>query len=197
MAPNRTTFAILGFLTLGPMSGYDIKKMVEGSIDNFWSESFGQIYPALRRLTEQGLIDKRKETSAGGRPRHVYSILEPGRAALQDWLRAPTDPAPVRVELLLKLFFGAHSDRETNRRQILRYRDQMSRDLERYGAITKLLRSREGTAGDLPYWLLTLRFGERDRQAHIEWCDEALELLDRLPTDERAEAQGGELRERA
>ena len=106
MTPNRTSLAILGFLTLGPMSGYDVKKMVEGSIDNFWSESFGQIYPALRRLHAQGMIEKQEHASAGGRPRHVYSIRPRGRETLSQWLHEPTPPARARVELLLKLFFG-------------------------------------------------------------------------------------------
>ena len=187
-APNRTTFAILGFLSLGPMSGYDIKKLVEGSIDNFWSESFGQIYPALRLLSERGLIEKHGEKSGHGRPRHVYSIRERGREVMAAWLREATEPAPVRNELLLKLFFGVNSDREANRRQILAYRDQMSRDLERYRGITRQLQSKHGSV-DLPYWLLTLRFGERDRQAHIDWCDEALALLDQLPEPRERERE--------
>jgi PadR family transcriptional regulator AphA len=32
------------------MSGYDIRKTVQESIRFFWSESYGQIYPALKRL---------------------------------------------------------------------------------------------------------------------------------------------------
>ncbi len=180
---NRTHFAILGFLTLGPMSGYDIKKLVEESTENFWSESFGQIYPALRRLTEEGLIEKDEAASEGGRPRHVYSIHDRGREALAAWLREPTEPPPVRIELLLKLFFGARCDRATNRQQILAYREQMVRDLERYRSITERLHRERADAADLPYWLLTLRFGERDRAAHIAWCDEALAVLEGLPDD--------------
>ena len=178
---NRTHFAILGFLTLGPMSGYDIKKLVEESTENFWSESFGQIYPALRRLTEAGLVEKDEGPSEGGRPRHVYSINDRGREALAAWLREPTEPSPVRMELLLKLFFGARCDRATNRQQILAYREQMVRDLERYRSITERLHRERAEAADLPYWLLTLRFGERDRAAHIAWCDETLAVLEGLP----------------
>lgn len=183
--PNRTVFAILGFLTHGPMSGYDIKKAVGESVSNFWSESFGQIYPALRRLTADGLIEKRDEASEGGRPRHVYSINDRGREALAAWLREPTDPPPVRMELLLKIFFGAHGDRAANRRQILAYREAMTRELDRYRSIAERLQRDFAGARDLPYWLLTLRFGERDRTAHVAWCDEALAVLETLPAGER------------
>ena len=178
---NRTHFAILGFLTLGPMSGYDIKRSVEDSTENFWSESFGQIYPALRRLAGDGLIDKDEAPSGGGRPRHVYSINDRGREALATWLREPTEPSPVRSELLLKLFFGAHCDRATSRQQVVAYREQMVSDLERYRSITERLHRERAEAADLPYWLLTLRFGELDRAAHIAWCDEAMAVLEGLP----------------
>lgn len=188
-APNRTTFAILGFLTNGPMSGYDIKKSVEASVSNFWSESFGQIYPALRRLTEDSLIERRDTASQGGRPRHVYSINDRGRAELAAWLREPTEPPAVRMELLLKLFFGTRSDRATNREQIRAYREAMTRDLEHYRKISEGLQRERADEPDLPYWLLTLRFGERDHAAHIAWCDEALAVLDTLPESE-GDAEG-------
>lgn len=183
-ATNRTHFAILGFLSLGPMSGYDIKKLVAESTENFWSESFGQIYPALRRLTEAGLIEQSAAPSEGGRRRHVYAINAAGSAALAVWLRQPAELPQVRIELMLKLFFGSRCDRATNRAQILAYREQMVNDLERYRSITERLHRERAAAADLPYWLLTLRFGERDRTAHIEWCDEALAVLEGLPESE-------------
>jgi len=193
--PNRTRFAILGFLTLGPMSGYDIKKLIEVSVANFWSESFGQLYPALRWLTQAGLIEKNEAPSKGGRPRHVYSINDRGREALASWQQEPTEPPPLRIELLLKLFFGAHADRTTNRAQILAYREQMVRDREHYRSISERLDHERAQAADLPYWHLTLRFGEHDRTAHIAWCDEALAALEELP-DHGSESKGKSKNER-
>jgi PadR family transcriptional regulator AphA len=186
--PNRTTYAILGWLTVRPMSGYDIKKEIEGSIANFWSESYGQIYPILKRLAAEGSIERIEEPANGKRPRHVYTITNAGRDKLRAWLSAPAEPPPVRIELLLKLFFGAHADHETNRRQIEDYRERMVRDLDRYHAIAETLRKTRGDHAEYPYWLMTLRFGVRDREAHIAWCDEALELLDQIPTDKRADS---------
>ena len=185
--PNRTTYAILGWLTVRPMSGYDIKKEIEGSIANFWSESYGQIYPILKRLAAEGAIERIEEPANGKRPRHVYTITNAGRDKLRAWLSAPAEPPPVRIELLLKLFFGAHADHATNRRQIEDYRERMVRDLERYHGITETLRNTQGDHAEYPYWLMTLRFGVRDREAHIAWCAEALELLDQIPTDKRAD----------
>ena len=43
MREVKSKYAILGMLSIEPMSGYDIKKEVEKSISNFWTESYGQI----------------------------------------------------------------------------------------------------------------------------------------------------------
>lgn len=188
-SPSRTVYAILGFLTVRPMSGYDIKKAVEVSIANFWKESYGQIYPMLRRLAEDGLVEKTQSDSGGNRPRHVYAITDKGREELGAWLRVPADPPPLRMELLLKLFFGSQVDHTCNRRQIEVFRQRTLEELEHYRAIRAVLTAQHSAHPDLPYWLMTLRFGERDHEAHLEWCDEALELLDQgvaTQTDERA-----------
>jgi DNA-binding PadR family transcriptional regulator len=52
---NRTRFAVLGFLTIRPLSRYDMKVTIQSSIRNFWSGSAGQLYPALRELSSEGL----------------------------------------------------------------------------------------------------------------------------------------------
>lgn len=183
---NRTAYAILGLLTVEPMSGYDIKKAVEGSIENFWSESYGQIYPMLRRLAAEGSIKQSTAHAKGKRPRHLYAITQRGRDVLHAWLREPTEPPPVRIEILLKLFFGGHVDHETNHRQIEDYREHVTADLERYRAIEEMLGREHAGHPDLPYWLMTLRFGIRTRAAEIQWCDEAVAILESIPNNRRA-----------
>ncbi len=47
---NTSKYAVLGMLSIGPMSGYDIKKLIGETVGHVWSESYGQVYPALREL---------------------------------------------------------------------------------------------------------------------------------------------------
>ncbi|MDQ2700516.1 MAG: PadR family transcriptional regulator, partial [Actinomycetota bacterium] len=56
MTPTGTV--ILGFLSEGEKSGYDIKSQVDTSTRFFWTASYGQIYPELKRLKEAGLIEE-------------------------------------------------------------------------------------------------------------------------------------------
>ena len=174
---SRTRQAVLGFLTWGPMSGYDIKKAVEGSISNFWKESYGQIYPILRRLTEEGLARKSTRPSPGGRDRHIYAITDAGREDLHRWFREPTPPPPSRHELLLKLFFGRQTDPATRLAQVEAFAEHERENLTRYARIRAELEKGAARQPDLPYWLLTLRYGEIESQSRIAWCAEALDVL--------------------
>ena len=107
---KRTAYAVLGFVMMGPKSGYDIKQAISRSTSFFWNESAGQIYPILRALEDEGLIerDTTSPTSTGKRQRQMYQITDRGQAALQDWIAGPSSDVIVRNELLLKMFFGAN-----------------------------------------------------------------------------------------
>jgi len=180
---SRTRYALLGFLTWRPMSGYDVKKAVEQSTANFWSESYGQIYPILQDLVRQGLA-QRTAAAAGGRERYVYSITPKGRRELRRWLAEPTAPATVRNETLLKLFFGSQVDAATHRRQLDRLRREVVALSEHLAALRALLEA-NAAERDASYWLITLRFGEIQARAQMQWLDEALSLCDELEKTEK------------
>src|SRR5580700_9952877 len=86
---GATPSALLGLLSLGPMSGYDIRQLIQQSIGHFWSESYGQIYPGLKRLEAVGLVAKKTERKHGSPDRYVYSLTADGRDRLREWLKLP------------------------------------------------------------------------------------------------------------
>lgn len=184
--PSRTRYAVLGFLTWRPMSGYDIKKAVAQSTSNFWSESYGQIYPILQDLERRGLA-RRSTAATGARERQVYTITPGGRRELRRWLAEPTAPASVRNETLLKVFFGRQAAPATHRRQIERLRREAVAAAAHLGALRALLEA-NASEPDAPYWLVTLRFGEIQNRAHLQWFDEALALFDEFEKAEKKRA---------
>ena len=121
---SQTQFAILGLLLLGPMSGYDLKQMVDRSISHFWREGWGRIYPTLRALEKTGMVAKRTERKSGRPERNVYSLRPKGRKRLREWLVREWAPEVYRNELLLKLFFGRTAPPEVTRRHVERFREQ-------------------------------------------------------------------------
>lgn len=178
---NRTAFAVLGYLTCwGPMSGYDIKKALEGSASNFWAESYGQIYPILKKLAEEGLARPSPKSDGEGRGRRVYEVTAAGRKALDAWLGEPAEPGPLRNEFLLKIFFGKRLAPEALRKHLETHRQTQQEFLQRYQELRRDLETGLSGHEDFPFWRMTLRYGERDRQAQIDWCNEALEELARV-----------------
>jgi DNA-binding PadR family transcriptional regulator len=102
---SPTARVILGLLRFAPRTGYGIKQATDRSTRFFWSASYGQIYPELRRLEGAGLVESHEEPR-GRVPRRVYRLTEEGLRAFESWLAEPDLQYEVRDEGLLKLFFG-------------------------------------------------------------------------------------------
>jgi PadR family transcriptional regulator AphA len=178
MTNSRSQYALLGLLTLGPQSGYDLKKLAEQSIAHFWSESYGQIYPTLKRLVKDKLATVKEAGGNGARARQVYTITAKGRQELQRWLERPPHQDPPRMELLLKLFFAGQGERSGAAAQhVAEYLAAERAKQARYAEIRRSLAKHHRDHPDLPYWLLTLRFGELLTEAHVRWAEEAQPIL--------------------
>src|SRR6187397_2444440 len=103
MKATAVTPVVLGLLSLGPRSGYDIKTVVDRSTRFFWAASYGQIYPELRRLESAGLVAG-DDAPNGRRARRVYELTDAGRAELERWLLGTDTTVELRDENLLRLF---------------------------------------------------------------------------------------------
>lgn len=86
--------AVLGLLSYEPMTGYDIKKMVDLSVSHFWPAVQSQIYKTLGRMEADGWLTVETIPQEPRPPRKVYAITETGRTELLAWLEAP--PAALR-----------------------------------------------------------------------------------------------------
>ena len=71
---RKTWFAILGLLRWKPMSGYDIKKLVEMGLSHFWSESYGSLFPTLNALVDEGLATKRNDPKSPRDPPPISAV---------------------------------------------------------------------------------------------------------------------------
>jgi PadR family transcriptional regulator AphA len=164
-----TRYAILGLLSIEPMSGYDIRRASIDALSHFWHESYGQIYPALAALEREGLIRLLAQPRSEKRPRKVYALTTKGRRALGAWRKkAPVD-RPFRNELLLKLFTA--DTPKVVLTHVRKLREVERARLEEYARIEARL-AREAPARKL--WRATVRYGIHRSRAVIAWCDETL-----------------------
>lgn len=175
---NKTKYALLGMLSLEPMSGYDIKKALNASTQHFWQESDGQIYPILAKLLNEKLISTQATATQGARVRKVYRITTKGLKVLKDWLAKEAEPLVPRNELLLKLFFGLNIPTENNHKHLLDYQQQLKQRLAVYQQIEKNLVQEKSP--HLPYWKMTLKYGELITKTQLDWCEDTLKQLKKL-----------------
>jgi PadR family transcriptional regulator AphA len=101
---NKSKYALIGMLSICPGSGYDIKKFMECSTSNFWSESYGQIYPILKQLVEEGLAARHAEKQEGKPEKYIYTLTERGKEELRDWLSASVTSAGERISMHFRSF---------------------------------------------------------------------------------------------
>jgi PadR family transcriptional regulator AphA len=164
---------ILGMLGLGISTGYDVKNFVDKTTRHFWAASYGQIYPELRRLEEQGLVSGRPEPT-GGRARTVYNLTDAGRSALLRWLQSGAETVnEARDEGMLKLFF---SDAGGPAQRIENIRSMRARD-ERTLAQLRSLEPHAAAGPKGPY--LTLQLGIALHEAAVNWCEAAERELEK------------------
>lgn len=176
MAPrkSKTPYALLGVLSFGPKSAYEISQFIERSTSHFWSESDGQLYPNLKKLVEAGFVECARDDQASQPNKKIYSLTDSGETALLEWLHQTPTTFTVRNEFLLQLFFGHKLSATENCEKIQRYRHELSR----YGGLFESLEQRIKERGqESTYLLLALSYGQCSLKAEIQWCDDALKQL--------------------
>lgn len=97
----------LGILTRGDATGYEIKKLFEDDgYQHFVEASFGSIYPALNRLTDEGYVSVRSEAQEKRPDRKVYSITPAGRSAFIASLLKPLPEDRHRSPFVFAMLFA-------------------------------------------------------------------------------------------
>lgn len=177
---SRTKYTLLGMLSIKPMSGYEIKQAIAESTRFFWSESDGQIYPALAACEKEGTIKQIKiKKSSKGRDKKVYAITKTGESHLSEWLKQSVQTTLVRNELLLKLFFGANVPTAENIQHIREHQRKTVQELKQYQQIKSAIEQQHSDSKHAPYWLLTLDYGIKMTKQEINWCKHSIRLLEK------------------
>jgi PadR family transcriptional regulator, regulatory protein AphA len=171
---------LLGLLAIEPMSGYALGLTIRQSVGHFWNESYGQIYPNLRKLEQEGFVTRKTERQKHKPNRRIYAITQKGRERLRRWLEVPPQPEIPRNELLLKLFFG----QQVPATILLEFVKRMARE---HRAVLQVLErtEREEIAKNqhypgAPYWRMAAHFGQMEMRAHLRWAEETMAELNKI-----------------
>ncbi len=166
---NSSAYMAMAMIGGGATTGYAIKQGLERVAVFFWSASYGQIYPDLRKLEAAGLIVG-ADRASGGRQRREYSLTDEGRAELQRWLAEPTEPGIwIRHEGIMRMMLVDWDDRELALKNLAELR-QASAD--RLASVIEL-------QPPLERGIRIKNLGERILRETIAWCDETEKTLRR------------------
>ena len=186
------TLAILGTLAERPLHGYEIRKRLGAELGPFRALSYGSLYPCLKHMVEDGLIEataeaeeprstarsaaKASRASARGqapaarRSRIAYALTESGVARLaQELANAGAsswddDNFDVRFSLFAK------TDSVTRLRILEGRRSRLAERLEEIAQARKAVRERH----DL-YTAELQRHGLERVEREVEWLDQLIE----------------------
>jgi DNA-binding PadR family transcriptional regulator len=165
-------YALLGLISMSPMTGYDVHKVFYTTPFGHFSSSPGAIYPALNRLARRGLLDASMDTKKEARPRRVYVLTETGEEALEAWLRQPvTRDELIRMSGAPILRFNFAKDR-LSINEILSY-------LESYQSVVAayidelLIYDDQLAAPEMLHNRLALHHGIRRYRSELEWVTSA------------------------
>ena len=126
-------YAILGLVNRTPVSGYDITKHFKDTLAKFWEAKHSQIYPELKRLVDEGMVEYRVAIQGEKLEKKLYSITEKGHQELMEWLAMDEPLGPVPKDVFrLRLYFCENLKRQ----EVLRLvHSQIERRRQRLGAL--------------------------------------------------------------
>lgn len=165
-----TSYAVLGLLGRGPMSGYELAGFAGDSIAHFWPIRKSQVYSELGRLEELGYVSGTSVHQEKLPDKRVYRISPAGKKALSQWLRSPEyEPTRFRSGFLVKIFFADQMPLETLEGMLSDAREKAKSYLTQLQATADHLSKEPREA----FTRSTALFGVRINQAIVEWADEA------------------------
>ncbi|WP_320536961.1 PadR family transcriptional regulator [Pseudarthrobacter sp. IC2-21] len=89
-------YALLALLRVGPLSGYELQKQFSLSVGHVWHAPDSQIYPELRKMEAEHLIEGEEQPRGQRATRRVYHVTDAGEQAFLTWMHTPLEYARVR-----------------------------------------------------------------------------------------------------
>jgi DNA-binding PadR family transcriptional regulator len=176
---KKTRFVILGLLQEEDLSGYDIKKSINIRMSFFWQESYGQIYPELSKLKEEGLIEQSLSEASGKAKieKIKYRITPEGSQALKRWMEAENEKDTIRSEFLLKMYFATDQNSEEMKQHLTLFKEQADQKVILFQMFQQELTSKIDMHNNHRQILKVLDLGLRQAQLYSDWSRETLEEL--------------------
>jgi len=160
-------YIIMGMVLGQELTGYDIKKEVEQSIGNFYNINYGRLYPALSKLSDQGLLTMREEMQ-GKRLKKFYQTTKLGENTFLNWLSSPVDEQASAEFQLVQIFFYGCLPKELRDQRLREYENLLKKMLQQLQQIENSLPSENLSDKDY-FGISTLYYGFQQVHSTLRW----------------------------
>ncbi|QSX05722.1 PadR family transcriptional regulator [Sedimentibacter sp. zth1] len=176
---------ILGLLTYGPMTGYELMKVFNKSLKFFWSAQTSQIYRELDTIEKKGWVTSEHIIQKDKPNKKVFTISNEGKSELVNWLNGHSAKKMMnlRDSMTMRIFFGSIGDMKVLKGELMEYRCINEHFLESLKNVEEGLDKSEQSireSSEKLYWIMGIKRGYITAKANIEWADECLELLNKM-----------------
>jgi len=174
--------ALMTLLVDAPQSGYDLMKKFEGTVGYFWKATHQQIYKELAKMEKDGWLSSEVIPQDGRPDKRMYRVTAIGKQQIIDWVLQPTETMPIREELLVKTSVSYLVPPAAMIEELERHRQMHLARLEIYRCLDQEIRE-QAAATMAPEWqcrYLALRRGIRYEKEYVDWCDEAITVLNAM-----------------
>ena len=174
-------YAILGLINRTPLTGYDITKEFNHGLVDFWYAKHSQIYPELKKLTDEGLISYETIIQGEKLEKKLYTITEKGKKCLHKWLIKddPLEPTPKDI-FRLKAYFCDEMDNDTLLKQ---FQSGLSKHSERLeyleNSMEELLKTKDISKVSSPSFgdYIVLNGAIMREKTYIEWIEDCIKKI--------------------
>lgn len=174
---------ILGFLSYGDMTGYDLAKAFNSSVKFFWYAQNSHIYLELNKLEKQGYITHEQIIQTDKPNKKLYSITPAGKEEFLNWIAYDSNDINKNKDaFLLKIFFAGNKSPE----QTIEILKQFLQDSIDYANSMSTIPENIKNYGEnldpyqVMYWEFTADFGRRHIQLCIDWANDCIKKLEKL-----------------
>ncbi|MER6914763.1 PadR family transcriptional regulator [Streptomyces sp. NPDC000594] len=176
-------YAVLAALLEGESSGYDLAKIFDVSVSNFWAATPQQLYRELERLAEAGLVHARVVPQERRPNKRMFTLSDTGRQDLAGFTARQPKPTATRDELMVKVQALEAGDPGAVRAHIEERMVWAQGRLARYERVRRHLLGGLGEDeflrdGDRVGPYLTLLRGIAFEEENLRWGRRALEILE-------------------
>lgn len=111
-------YALLALLAVEPMTGYDLSKRFQSSVAHVWHAPDSQIYPELKRMEKDGLLEGHDVAWGSRGKKREYHITDAGVEDFRAWMNETLSYPPERDPVHLKAAYFEWAEPESARAQL-------------------------------------------------------------------------------